>query len=94
MVLTVEARERPEEAGRGREMLSVCHLSNLGAAARHWTYRLSQRRALGATSLLPDQSRPALTVDVWDRPAVGAASPISLGSTCPGRPDFGVSSQM
>jgi hypothetical protein len=40
-----------------------------------------QRRALGATSLVPDQFFPALTVDVCDRPAVGAASPTSLGST-------------
>jgi len=37
--------------------------------------------ALGATSRVPDQLGPALTVEVWDRPAVGAASPISLGST-------------
>jgi len=34
------------------------------------------------------------TLEVCDRPAVGAASPISLGSTCPSRPAFGVSSQM
>ena len=36
---------------------------------------------LGVTSRLPDQSRPALTVLVCARPAVWAASPISLGST-------------
>src|SRR5215475_11348676 len=54
--------------------------------------RVGQRRARGATSRLADQLRPALTVDVWERPAVGAASPISLGSTWPSRPVFGVSS--
>lgn len=51
-------------------------------------------RARGATSRVPAQSRPAETELVWDRPAVGAASPMSLGSMCPGRPAFGVSSQM
>jgi hypothetical protein len=30
---------------------------------------------------------------VWDRPAVVAASPMSLGSTYPSRPVFGVISQ-
>ena len=55
---------------------------------------MGQRRAFGATSREPDQSRPALTLDVWASPAVGAASPMSLGSTWPGRPDLGVSSQM
>src|SRR6266542_1765190 len=50
-------------------------------------------RDLGATSRVPDQSCAALTVVVCERPAVGAASPISLGSTCPDRPVFGVSSQ-
>src|SRR6185437_14540749 len=40
-----------------------------------------QRRAFGATSLVPDQLRPALIVEVCESPAVGAASPISLGST-------------
>src|SRR6266702_6808919 len=53
-----------------------------------------QRRAFGATSRVPDQSLPALTVDVCDSPAVGAASPTSLGSTWPARPDLGVSSHM
>jgi len=56
--------------------------------------RSTHLRALGATSRVPDQSRPALTVEVCDNPAVGAASPISLGSTWPSRPDFGVSSQI
>src|SRR5579875_1389760 len=45
-----------------------------------------QRRALGATSREPDQSLAALTLEVWARPAVGAASPMSLGSTSPGLP--------
>jgi hypothetical protein len=48
--------------------------ARLGALAGH-------RRAFGATSRVPDQFRPALTVEVCDSPAVGAASPISLGST-------------
>src|ERR1700722_20602581 len=52
------------------------------------------RRASGAPSLVLDQFRPALTVEVCERPAVGAASPISLGSTWPSRPVFGVSSRM
>jgi hypothetical protein len=52
------------------------------------------RRAFGATSRVPDQFRPALTVDVCDSPAVGADSPISLGSTWPSRPVLGVSSKM
>ena len=51
-------------------------------------------RALGATRREPDQSLAAHTLDVWARPAVGAASPMSLGSTWPGLPAFGVSSQM
>ena len=38
-------------------------------------------RAFGVTSLVLDQFRPALTVEVWASPAAGAASPISLGST-------------
>lgn len=38
-------------------------------------------RAFGATSRVPSQSRAALTLEVWDSPAVGAASPMSLGST-------------
>jgi hypothetical protein len=42
---------------------------------------LYYRRAFGATRRLPDQSRPALTLDVWESPAVGADSPMSLGST-------------
>lgn len=42
---------------------------------------LTQRRAFGATRRVADQLRPALTVEVWESPAVGAASPISLGST-------------
>src|SRR6185312_11078755 len=49
------------------------------------------RRALGATSRVADQFLPALTVDVCESPAVGAASPISLGSTWPSRPALGVS---
>jgi hypothetical protein len=43
-----------------------------------------QRRdlaALGATSLAPAHSSLTLTFDVWESPAVGAASAISLGST-------------
>ena len=52
------------------------------------------RRALGATNLDPDQSRAADTLEVWASPAVGAASPISLGSTWPGLPALGVRSQM
>jgi len=40
-----------------------------------------QRRDLGATRRVPSQSRPALTLEVWESPALGAASPISLGST-------------
>ena len=48
--------------------------------------------ARGATSRAPLQSLPALTVEVCCRPAVGADSVISLGSTCPSRPAFGVSS--
>jgi hypothetical protein len=51
-------------------------------------------RALGATKREPDQSLAADTLDVWARPAVGAASPMSLGSTWPGLPALGVSSQM
>ncbi len=51
-------------------------------------------RAFGATSLLADQSRPALTVQVCESPAVGADSPMSLGSTWPSLPVLGVSSKM
>src|SRR5580704_7036821 len=73
----------------------VCHLS-AGVepwAVRHKILRTAgqpgtwgarsgpHRRAFGATSRVPDQSRAALTLEVCDRPAVGAASPISLGST-------------
>src|SRR5580693_78992 len=54
----------------------------------------NQRRAFGATSREPDQSLAALTVEVCASPAVGAASPISLGSTWPGLPALGVSSQI
>ena len=52
-----------------------------GPAGGWMTSDESYRRALGATSRVPDQFRPALTVEVCDSPAVGAASPISLGST-------------
>jgi hypothetical protein len=45
------------------------------------THLLPYRRAFGATRRVPDQSRAALTLEVWDSPAVGAASPMSLGST-------------
>jgi hypothetical protein len=41
----------------------------------------AQRRDLGATRRVPSQSRPALTLEVCESPALGAASPISLGST-------------
>lgn len=44
---------------------------------REGVYRLA---ALGVSSLVPDQSRPALMDLVWERPAVVAASLISLGS--------------
>jgi len=50
------------------------------------------RAAFGATSRVAVQSGPALCVVVEASPAVGAASAISLGSTCPGRPALGVSS--
>ncbi len=43
--------------------------------------RFPVRAALGVTSRLPDQSLAALKLLVWARPAVVAASPMSLGST-------------
>src|SRR5690606_37496894 len=46
----------------------------------------------GATSLVPDHSSVTETVVVVDRPAVNAASAMSLASTCPSRPTLGVSS--
>ncbi len=49
--------------------------------------------ALGETRRVPDHSGAALVLRVLDRPAVGAASSMSLGSTWPSRPAFGVSSQ-
>jgi len=78
-----------ERAGLTR----VCHDDAVGAASRRRSAKSAgeprpaaslagdQRLALGATRRLADQFFPALTVDVCDNPAVGAASPISLGST-------------
>ena len=49
-----------------------------------------QRRAvLGATRRVPVQSGEALTLPEACRPAVSAASSMSLGSTVPTRPDLG-----
>ena len=45
-------------------------------------------------SRVPDQSAAAATLVVACSPAVGAASPMSDGSTWPGRPALGVSSQI
>jgi phosphatidylserine/phosphatidylglycerophosphate/cardiolipin synthase-like enzyme len=56
-----------------------------------------QRRllaAFGATSREPTQPSLTVMLEVCESPAVGAASAISLGSTCPGRPVFGVSTQI
>lgn len=50
----------------------------VGNASAH---RRVARALLGATSLVPDQSSAADTVVVVARPAVGAASETSLGST-------------
>ena len=64
---------------------------------RVWVYVESgsgQRRALGDTSRVPDQSWAALMLLVCERPAVCAASPMSLGSTWPSRPALGVRSQI
>ncbi len=62
---------------RGRVPAGAGRLALAGGPRRPLRYR----RALGATRRVADQLRPALTVEVCDRPAVGAASPISLGST-------------
>jgi hypothetical protein len=64
-----------EAAARTRAALSASRRPLEGAR------RAAQRRAFGATNRVPDQSLPALTVEVCDSPAVGADSPISLGST-------------
>src|SRR5260221_3150201 len=56
-----------------------------------WWCQERQRLALGATRRVAAQFFPALTVDVCDSPAVGAASPISLGSTWPSPPALGAS---
>ena len=56
-----------------------------------------QRRdlpAFGATSREPAQPSLTVALEVCESPAVRAASAISLGSTCPERPVFGVSTQM
>src|SRR5438270_106026 len=45
-----------------------------------------RRRPFGDTSRVPDHSGAAATLESAARPAVGAASPISDGSTWPGRP--------
>src|SRR3954463_12749908 len=50
--------------------------------------------ALGVTSRLPLQSLPTLTLLAAERPAVVAGSEMSLGSTWPSRPVFGVSSRI
>ena len=78
----VESGERRQPATRRRAAVGRAErrglLLGLGPSAQ-------TRRA-------PLQSLPALTVEVCCRPAVGADSLISLGSTCPSRPAFGVSS--
>src|SRR4051812_30732883 len=51
------------------------------------------RAAFGVTSRMPHQSLAAEMLLVWASPAVGAASVTSPGSTWPGRPDLGTSSQ-
>ena len=53
--------------------------ASIGSAGRSGPS--AQRRDLGATRRVPSQSRPALTLEVCESPALGAASPISLGST-------------
>ena len=46
---------------------------------------------MGAINRVADQSLLTAAVVVWDRPAIGAASAISVASTALGRPIFGVS---
>src|SRR5699024_5908743 len=66
-----------------------CVSSRVGLALR--VKRTAQRRG---TSRTPVQPSPRLMVNVWVMPTVGSASAISLGSTCPGCPVFGVSPQI
>ncbi len=77
------------EVGRGRADLERHAAQSLSVAGKR-----QRRPPRGVASRVPVQSWEALIVLVACRPAVGAASSISDGSTCPGRPDLGVNNQM
>src|SRR3954454_10488256 len=68
---------------RGILPLAIFYLQYSSASdPPHWRDlpSASQRESWGATSRVPDQSAAALVLFVDERPAVRAASPMSLGS--------------
>ena len=83
-----EQRSEQARQGGGHDRQRVCPVA--GSAIPGVAYW----RDLGATSRVADQSLLTAAVVVCESPAIGAASAMSAGSTAPGRPTFGVSSQI